>query len=399
MTERHVIDTRSEYSRALNELRSGTGPVAIDTERASGYRYSNRAYLVQLFRRESGVFLLDAPALGSLDDIGALLEQEEWILHAASQDLPCLREIGIDPHHVFDTELAARLLGFTRVGLGPVVEETLGIHLAKEHSAADWSTRPLPQSWLEYAAYDVEYLVDVRDELDHRLHDQRKWRIAQEEFTAVVEAEPKPPKAEPWRKLAGGRTARGARGLAVARELWNARDALARATDTAPGRLVPDRAFKAVVKAMPRSKEALAGLREFTGRASRSELDRWWGAIERGRDTEDVPSTAPADGEHLPPPRVWGERNPEADARLKRAKTAVERVADVLGMPVENVLKPSLLRRVSWDPPTPVNAAEIGRVLVEFGARPWQAEATGPLIDRAFVEAAQFGAPEAETTS
>lgn len=399
MTERHVIDNQSEYSRALDSLGAGTGPIAIDTERASGYRYSNRAYLVQLFRRGAGVFLFDAPALGRLDDVGAMLEQEEWVLHAASQDLPCLREVGIDPHYVFDTELAARLLGFTRVGLGPVVEETLGIHLAKEHSAADWSTRPLPQSWLEYAAYDVEYLVDVRDALEHRLHDQRKWRIAEEEFTAVVEAEPKPPKKDPWRKLAGGRGNRAARGLAVARELWNARDELARSTDTAPGRLVPDRAFKAVIKAMPRSKEALGGLREFTGRASRSELDRWWSAVERGLVTEDVPAPAASDGDHLPPPRAWSERNPEADARLKRAKEAVERVADVLGMPVENVLKPSLLRHMSWDPPATLSASAVRQTLIDSGAREWQAEATGALIAGAFVEAAQYGAPDSEKAS
>ncbi len=121
--------------------------------------------------------------MSALDD---LVGDGEWIIHAATQDLTCLREVGIAPRLVFDTELAARLLGFPRAGLGPVVEEVLGIHLAKEHSAADWSTRPLPESWLEYAALDVELLVDLRDALKERLDEAGKAEIARQEFDAEL---------------------------------------------------------------------------------------------------------------------------------------------------------------------------------------------------------------------
>ncbi|SEC20846.1 ribonuclease D [Paramicrobacterium humi] len=399
MTDRHVIDTVDEYDRSVAELAAGHGPIAIDTERASGYRYSQRAYLIQVFRRGAGVYLFDAPSIGSFETIDAAFEGEEWVLHAASQDLPSLREVGIQPRRLFDTELSARLLGMPKVGLGAVVEETLGIHLAKEHSAADWSTRPLPQSWLEYAALDVELLVDVRDILEQRLVENRKTRIAREEFEAVLDEPARQPRVDPWRKLSGIHSVKGIRHLAVARELWNARDAYARETDTAPGRLVPDRSLVAVVKALPRSKEALAGLREFTGRASRSQIDRWWAAIERGLSTEDLPAARAAATDHVPPPRSWAERDPDADARLKRAKPVVASIADALDMPVENLLKPDYLRRVAWHPPQPADAAAIGRELAGYGARAWQVEATAQSIADAFVDAAQNGAPESETAS
>src|SRR5690606_14595612 len=166
--------------------------------------------------------------------------------------------------------------------LGAVVEDTLGITLAKAHSASDWSTRPLPQSWLEYAALDVEHLIDVRDALVAELEEQGKTEFAAEEFQAVLEREPKPPRDEPWRRLSGLHMVRGRKALAVARSLWTAREDYARSQDVAPGRLVPDRALVAAVLADPKSKQELAAIKEFTGRASRTQLDRWWAAFEEG---------------------------------------------------------------------------------------------------------------------
>lgn len=389
MTERHVITTRAEYDEATRRLVDGTGPIAIDAERASGYRYSQRAYLIQIFRRGSGLFLLDPPAIGRFDEMGEALSGSEWVLHAASQDLACLREVGIDPKKLFDTELAARLLGMPRVGLGAVVQETLGIHLAKEHSAADWSTRPLPQSWLEYAALDVELLVDVRDRLAAELLAQRKTRIAREEFEATLQRQPKEPRTDPWRKLSGVHSLRGIRHLAVARELWQARDDYAQEIDTAPGRLVPDASLAAVVRALPATKRDLISLRDFKGRASRTQIERWWEAVERGLTTEDLPAPRQSNGDSVPPPRSWSDKNPDADARLQVVRPAVQRIADELNLPVENLLTPDFLRRVAWNPPEPADAVSIRTVLLELGARTWQVDATAQSIADAFVEAHQ----------
>jgi ribonuclease D len=385
--EFHVIGSRDEYDEAVERIAGGEGPVAVDAERASGFRYSQRAYLIQLYRRGSGTFLFDPTELDGFDDLQSVIRGVEWDLHAASQDLACLREVGLDPERIFDTELAARLLGMPRVGLATVVEELLGIRLAKEHSAADWSTRPLPQPWLRYAALDVELLVDVRDQLAQRLDEAGKSAIAEQEFEATIRREAKPPAAEPWRRLSGIHSLRSPRNLAVARSLWQARDSLAAEVDTAPGRLIPDASILAVAKSLPESKRALADLKAFNGRASRTELDRWWSAIEEAR-TADPPATRVA-SDAPPPPRAWAARNPEADARLRLAKVSLSDVAERMEMPVENLLTPDHLRRVAWHPPAEPTAEHIAEALAALGARPWQLEATAQIIADAFVKAAQ----------
>ena len=393
-----VIDTREGFLAAVEAIAAGVGPIAIDAERASGYRYSQRAYLIQIFRRGAGTFLFDPPAIGSFTELNDVIAGEEWILHAASQDLTCLREVGLDPTRLFDTELAARLAGLPRVGLGAVVEDLLGIHLAKEHSAADWSTRPLPQSWLVYAALDVELLVDLREELARVLERDGKTRIADEEFSSVLTRDFVIVRQEPWRRLSGVHAIRGGRNLAIARELWLARDAYAREIDTAPGRLVPDSALVAAARMPPESKRDLAGLKEFTGRASRSQIDRWWDAIQSGMASDDLPVLRVA-GDTLPPPRVWSDKNPEADKRLKTARARITDVATDMSIPVENMLTPELLRRVAWNPPAPADGAGVAEALTTLGARAWQIDATSQVIADAFVEASQTPeqSPESES--
>lgn len=392
----HVIDSREEYLAAVAELAAASGPVAVDAERASGFRYSQRAYLIQVFRRGAGTFLFDPPAIGSFAELQSAIGGEEWVLHAASQDLPCLREVGLDPAALFDTELGARLAGMPRVGLGAVVEEALGLHLAKEHSAADWSTRPLPAAWLTYAALDVELLLDVRDRIAERLEAAGKSVIAAEEFAAVLAKPAAEPKAEPWRRLSGISTVRGQRALAVARELWRARDAYAQEVDTSPGRLLPDASIVAAARSPLASKRELAALKTFMGRASRTQIDRWWAAIEAGLATDDLPAHRSSE-ESIPPPRSWADRSPEADRRYRAVRPRLQEVADRLELPVENLLTPEHVRRLAWAPPAGTTVDDIAGALATIGARPWQIDATAQAIADAFVEALQepAEAPEA----
>jgi len=383
-----VIDTREAYLAATAAIANGTGPIGVDAERASGFKYSQRAYLIQVYRRGAGTFLFDPPAIGSFTELNETIANETWILHAASQDLACLREVGLDPARIFDTELAARLLGLPRVGLGTVVEELLGIHLAKEHSAANWSIRPLPEAWLVYAALDVELLPDLYDRMVEMLQTDDKDALADQEFAAVLARETKVVRAEPWRRLSGIHAIRGQRNLAIARELWLARDALAQEIDVSPGRLVPDASLVAAASAAPATKQALAELKQFSGRASRSELDRWWGAIRAGLTTDDLP-VVKFNADALPPPRSWPDRNPDAALRYKAARAALAEAGEKLAIPLENLLTPEYLRRLSWTPPEPVTVESVTAVLAELGARPWQIDATAQLISEAFVEAGQ----------
>ncbi len=383
-----LVEDRAAFRHALDGLLEGSGPLALDAERASGFRYSSRAYLVQVHREGTPNYLIDPIGVGALDDITHQLSELEWIIHAAHQDLPCLREAGINPVTLFDTELGARLAGLPRVGLQGVMEDVLGLSLAKEHSAADWSTRPLPEPWLNYAALDVEYLPQVRNEIHRILSEQGKWEIAAEEFQAQLSLSPHSPRTEPWRRLSGLHQIRGPRKLAIARELWETREAFAEATDTAPGRLVPDRALVAAVLADPATKRELAGLKSFNGRASRSELDRWWAAIERGRTTEDLPG-ARSVSEGPPPPRVWSEKNPVAWARLSAAKEELTRLSEERSIPSENLLTPDFLRRLCWDAPDDMSPLGLRRALLERGARVWQVDIVSEALSRVFVEANQ----------
>jgi ribonuclease D len=369
---------------AVAALSAGRGPVAVDAERASGYRYGQRAYLVQLRRDGAGTALVDPVACPDLSALGAALIDTEWVLHAASQDLPCLAEVGMRPARLFDTELAGRLLGYPRVGLGAMVESVLGFRLEKGHSAADWSTRPLPPEWLRYAALDVEVLVELRDALATQLADQGKLGWAREEFAALAAAVPAAPRVDPWRRASGLHRIRRPRQLAVVRALWQERDRIARRRDIAPGRVLPDAAIVEAALAQPRSLAELAALRAFSGRATRRSADVWYAAVAAALALPESalpPPALPHDGP--PPARSWGERDPAAAERLAVARTAVAAIADEHGLPTENLLAPDTVRRLAWDPPVPPDLAAVESFLRGCGARDWQVRLTGAALAKA----------------
>ena len=385
-----VLDTPAAVAAYADALRGGTGPVAVDAERASGYRYGQRAYLVQLRRAGAGTGLVDPIPL-SLPDLAAIqdaIADEEWVLHAASQDLPCLAEIGLLPARIFDTELAARLAGLPRVGLAAVVESLLGFSLVKGHSAADWSTRPLPEEWLVYAALDVEVLVDLRDALAALLEEQGKTEWARQEFAAVLAAGPPAPRQDPWRRTSGVHGLRSRRQLGMLRALWEARDDLARRRDVAPGRVLPDTAMVSAVQADPQTESALLELPVFRGRANRRLVGTWFGALARGRavpDSDLPPHSRPGDGP--PPVNRWADRDPAAATRLQAARAGLADLGEKHAVPVENLLSPDLVRRLTWSPPEPRDAASVAAALRAGGAREWQVELTTGLLTDALSRA------------
>jgi ribonuclease D len=379
-----VVDSADALADVVQRMAGGSGPVAVDAERASGYRYGQRAYLVQLRREGAGTALIDPIACPDLAGLSAALQDAEWVLHAANQDLPCLAGVGMRPKLLFDTELAARLAGYQRVGLATMAELILGQQLAKEHSAVDWSTRPLPESWLRYAALDVEILVDLRDKLATELKHQGKLDWAYEEFQAIVDAPPPAPRTDPWRRTSGIHRVRNRRQLAVVRELWQARDAIARRRDVAPGRVLPDSAIVAAAVAQPASADELGRLPGWGGRSTRRLVPQLWPVIARAGQLPDdalPPAGLPSDAP--PPPRSWGDRDPDAAARLDAARAAVQRIADGHGLPVENLISPDAVRRLAWSPPQPLGPGTVAEALTGYGARPWQRTLTAAALAQA----------------
>jgi ribonuclease D len=382
-----LVETSEGLGEVLSQLKAGSGPIAIDAERASGYKYSARAYLIQIKRNGGGLHLIDPIAVGQSPcwaEMSDAFADQEWIIHASTQDLACLREVGINPQMIFDTELAGRIAGCERVGLGPLTEQLLDVTLAKEHSAVDWSLRPLRPEWLNYAALDVELLVELRDEIEKLLIANKKLEWAKQDFAAILKSPPPPPRKDPWRRTSGIHKIRDLTALAIIRSLWAARNEFAKEIDLAPGRVFNDETLVLIATKPPKGfgdfKKAL--LRRT--RLSSMPFEEWFELFEAAQQMtgEELPKLRmPSEG--LPAPKMWQSRNPLGYARLTHARAAVLECAAENAMPAENLISPEAVRRVCWPTP-PVEIADrlkfVASELAEFGARSWQIELiSGPI--------------------
>jgi ribonuclease D len=181
---------------------------------------------------------------------------------------------------------------------------------------------------------------------------------------------------------------RGRRLLGAVRELWQARDELARQRDVSPGRLVGDSAVVAAALAMPEDRAALLSTKGFHGRGAQRYADRWVEALRIARELpeDDLPARSPrVDGP--PTPRAWAERDPVAAERLTAAREGITRLAEEHDLPAENLLSPDCVRRLMWSPPEPSDAETVAARLREYGAREWQIELTTPVLVDAIASA------------
>ena len=392
-----IIDTEEAFRVAINQLATGSGPFAVDAERASGFRYSARAYLIQIKRTDGGLHLIDPIPFGPghqfFSELNELLNTDEVILHASTQDLPCLRELGINPIRLFDTELAGRIAGLPRVGLGPLLESLMGVLLAKEHSAADWSARPLPKEWLTYAALDVELLVELRNHMYKILEDAKKLPWALEEFASILKAPPAPPRVDPWRRTSGMHKIKRRDQLAVIKSLWIARDVIAAKNDIAAGKLLNDSAIVELAIAVPTTKKEFEKCLRPLGLRARwmENLQLWLDSIASAVALpEDQWPTMRTNADTLPPIKLWRDKFPEKFAPLSHARAAIEIIAQENQIPVENLITPEHVRRVCWKPPvgatTTLSVSEVETALAELGARGWQIQLVAPALAAALLE-------------
>ena len=392
-----IIDTEEAFGQALEQLAQGTGPFAVDAERASGFRYSARAYLIQIKRTDGGLHLIDPIPFGPghklFIDLNNLLNTDEVILHASTQDLPCLRELGLNPVKLFDTELAGRIAGLPRVGLGPLLESIMGVLLAKEHSAADWSARPLPKEWLTYAALDVELLVELRNHMYKILEDAKKLPWALEEFASILKAPPAPPRVDPWRRTSGMHKIKRRDQLAVIKSLWIARDEIASRQDIAAGKLLNDSAIVELAIAVPTTKKEFEKCLRPLGLRARwmENLQLWLDSIASAVALpEDQWPSMRTNADTLPPIKLWRDKFPEKFAPLSHARAAIELIAEENQIPVENLITPEHVRRVCWKPPvgatSTLSVSLVESALSELGARQWQIDLVAPSLAAALLE-------------
>jgi ribonuclease D len=374
-----VVSSEKALIEAIDKLASSTGHIAIDAERASGYTYTQRAYLLQLKKPGTETFLIDPILEIDYKELKNLINQNAWILHAATQDLPCLSEFELTPNEIFDTELAARLLGLPRVGLAGLLEDRLKITIDKAHSAVNWASRPLKSEWLSYAALDVEFLHSLQDDLTEQLEEQGKYQIALQEFSNLLNFKPNPNKLDAWRATSGMHKIKNNREAAIVREIWQMRDQIARDENLAPHRVARDERIIQLAIDKPKTKEKF--LKVFSNKKhDEKHLDLIYDAylVALGLPESSWP-TKPAAARPHPPTKIWKDKHPEKFKSFEDLKYEVSVIADAMLIPVEHLISSDLIKSFIWSQPA-TNQAELRKWLAANGARDWQIDLVMPTL-------------------
>ena len=325
--EPSYIDTTRGADHFLAAVEQST-TVAVDTEGASFHRFVDRIYLLQMSTREITA-VLDPLAIGKPATLGRILESEsiEKVFHDADYDLRLLhQDYGWNTRRLFDTRVAAQLLGIRAFGLAALLERSFGLKLDKKHQRADWSMRPLPKDMLDYASQDTMYLLDLRDRLAGELETAGRWSWAQEEFERLEGTRWEQPDGEDngYMRVKGARDL-GRRELALFRELVRFRDGIARELDRATFRVAGNEALFAVAKEAPRTMEALSAIKGVPRGIAERRGAEMLAAVKRGLEVAE---------DQLPKfPRAprW-DRDADFDNHVNALRAAREEAAQRLGL-------------------------------------------------------------------
>jgi ribonuclease D len=320
------VDTQQDADNFLDDI-SGVREIAVDTEGASFHRFIDRIYLLQLSTRERSA-IIDPLPIGMPERLGEILQDPdvEVVFHDADYDLRLLhQDYGWHVNHIFDTRIAAQLLGIKAFGLAALLEQFFDVKLDKKHQRADWSLRPLTRGMLDYAAQDTKYLLDLRDQLKAKLDKLGRWEWAREEFDRLEGTKwGDEDSSLAFLKIKGARDLTR-RELALLRELVPWRDSVAKEVDRATFRVMGNEVLLDIARTAPKSVKDLSGLKGMP----RGILDRGataiLSAVQRGLEVAE---------EHLPRfPRApkW-EREDDFDARVARLKTVRDEAATRLNL-------------------------------------------------------------------
>ncbi|MGK2960572.1 MAG: ribonuclease D [Gemmatimonadaceae bacterium] len=315
------IDTRDQAELFLDDI-SGVREIAIDTEGASFHRFIDRIYLLQITTRD-GSAILDPLPIGMPQGLGAILENPavEVVFHDADYDLRLLhQDYGWNVNRIFDTRIAAQLLGIKAFGLAALLEQFFNVKLDKKHQRADWSLRPLPPGMLDYAAQDTRFLLDLRDQLKSRLEKLGRLGWAEEEFTRLEGTKwDEDDGSQSFLRIKGARDLTR-RELALLRELVPWRDSVAREVDRATFRVMGNEVLLEIARTAPKTVKDLSTLKGMP----RGILDRGasaiLGAVQRGLGVAE---------EQLPrfPRSAKWEREDDFDSRVAKLKTVRDAAA------------------------------------------------------------------------
>ena len=364
----HLYVHSNEELAALMRRIAREPLVAMDTEAASFHRFVDRIYLIQMSsQRETAI--IDPLTVSDVSGLGAVLADPavEVVFHDADYDLRILdRDYGFHARHLFDTRIAAHLLGEPAVGLAALVEKYVGVTLDKKYQRADWSRRPLPPEMLEYAATDTRYLLALREHLRSVLEARGRLSWAEEEFERLegVRWTPAETNGGAYLRMKGAR-ALTRRGLAILRELLPWRDAIASELDRACFRVISNEALLALSAAPPRSSDELG---KMSGLSSRL-------VSERGASLLAVIEKALSVPEKDLPRFPRSERHfsdPAFDQAVERLKRARNEMAERLSLDPGVLCPKGTLEAVARA--RPKASAALGEI---HELRKWQVEVLG----------------------
>jgi ribonuclease D len=370
------IDTTPAADRFLSAVEQST-TVAVDTEGASFHRFVDRIYLLQMSTRDLTA-VLDPLAIGKPAALGRILESDtiEKVFHDADYDLRLLhQDYGWNTRRLFDTRVAAQLLGIRAFGLAALLERSFGLKLDKKHQRADWSMRPLPRDMLDYASQDTMYLLELRDRLAGELEAVERWSWAAEEFERLEGTRWEQPEGEDtgYMRIKGARDL-DRRELAIFRELVRFRDGIARELDRATFRVAGNEALFAVAKERPQTMEALAAIKGVPRGIAERRGAEMLAAVRRGME---IPE------DQLPKfPRAprW-DRDADFDNRVNALRTAREEAAQRLGLDPGFLCAREKLEMIARKrPKTLEELAEVPDL------RRWQIEVLGPAFLKALAK-------------
>lgn len=379
-----LVDNDAAFAAMVADLSTYPGAVALDTERASGYRYNQKAYLVQIRRTDSPIYLIDPLEISDFQPLAELINSCEWILHAGSNDLAQLAHLGLYPGRIWDTQIAAALLGQARLGLGAVTLELLGVELEKAYSNGDWSTRPLPVAWLEYAAYDVAFLQNIYEAQQKLMIAQHKQSIIAEEMALLIGAKDIPlvRDHESWQlKLSGvGKLSRNRQGLNIAGALWKEREKLAEKLDIPAYKIIADQVIIKVAQQPPRSIIDLKRVSGFKGRHIKNHTQAFWRAVLKAKASD-------ADLRSKPPQKISSIELERLKLLKQAGRNAIAEVSKKERIAPEQLLSPAVFKQAVNTYKIGMLPAELSSVLTLSGARKWQVDLLAVTLSQAFADA------------
>jgi ribonuclease D len=368
----YVVGTPDAFERALHTLNQAAR-VAIDIEADSLYHYFEKVCLVQI-STDVETFIIDTLALKDLTALAPLMANNrvEKVFHAASYDVGSLRrDYGFSFGRIFDTHVAAQLLGYEHLGLSALLEELLRVVHSKHRQRDDWSRRPLEPEQLEYAAMDTFHLLELRDQLESQLSDKGRLQWAWEEFEAAAGCTSQEKKFDPegFRRIKGSAQL-SSRQLAILSSLYVLRDRVAREMDLPPFKVLNNTVLLDLSRRPPDSCGALLGRPGISHRVARRFADEIYAAI-RQANLRDPSLTASE------PRSSWKSPSAEAKLRLENLKAWRRARSKELGLHIGVLFPGNLLEILAAVPPS--NRAAMEQI---DGMRRWRVhEFGGEILD------------------